>query len=169
MRTLWQLYSHSQALEGLRPSAQLGIAYRWVAQDLDLAASALGNHVKGEFEKRRRQAEKKLNPPSTGTKGKGRTHSPYRPLGDDRVGEIWIETVAEIIEDKLVFHMDGAEKPKPGSQPARWRIEKPKTGDRSIDSSASTGARTTYDEHGRRRAAWDADGRRVFFWKPRGA
>lgn len=163
--TLWQLYSHSQALEGLRPSAQLGVAYRWVAQDLDLAAAALGHHVKDEFEKRRRQEEKKQNPPSKGTKGKGKSHSPYRPLGEERIGEIWIETVADITLDKIVFHINSPDKPAPGQSPARWRIEKPKTGDEKIDSGAHKGARTTFDEHGRRRAAWDASGRQVYSWK----
>lgn len=155
-------------LEGQRPSAQLGIAYRWVAQDLDLAAAALGSHVKGEFEKRRRMEERKLNPPSTGGTGKRAKHSPYRPLGEDRIEEIWIETVADITQDKIVFHMNAPEKLKTGDKPVRWRIEKPKTGDKTLDESAHKGARTSYDEHGRRRAAWDKDGRRVFFWKPQG-
>lgn len=141
-----------------------------MAQDLDLAAAALGSHVKGEFEKRRKGGEKKLNPPSAGAKGKAKAkHSPYRPLGEDRLQEIWIETVADIIEDKLVFHMDAPEKPKNGDKPARWRIEKPKTGDKTLDDSAHKGVRTSFDEHGRRRAAWDASGHRVFFWKPQGA
>lgn len=125
--------------------------------------------MKDEFEKRRRQEEKKQNPPSTRAKGKGKSHSPYRPLGEERIGEIWIETVADITLDKIVFHLDAPEKPKAGDKPARWRIEKPRTGDKKVDASAHQGARVTFDEHGRRRAAWDEAGRRVFFWKPEGA
>lgn len=122
--------------------------------------------MKSEFEKRRRDAEKKLNPPASGGKGKSKATSPYRPVSDERVGEIWIETVAEITEDKLVFHVNGPDKPAPGESPKRWRIEKPVTGIKKIDAGAHVGARTTFDEHGRRRAAWDATGRQVYAWKP---
>lgn len=65
-----------------------------------------------------------------------------------------------------MFHINGPDKPPPGEQPARWRIEKPVTGEPDTDRGAHRGARTTFDEHGRRRAAWDASGRQVFAWKP---
>jgi len=165
-RTLWAHYSHWQAVDGLRPSVQLGLGYPWVAQDLDLAAAALGNHVKSEFEKRRREAEQKLNPKPASTDGKRKRSSPYKPLEESRVGEIWYETVSLITEDKIVIYMDGSDKRAPGVKAPRWRIEKPRTGDEEIDGHATKGARTTFDEHGRRRAAWDASGRLVFSWKP---
>lgn len=121
--------------------------------------------MKSEFEKRRREAEQKLNPKPSG-KGKNRTSAPYRPLGEERIAEIWYETVSHITEDKIVFHIDGSDKLAPGASPVRWRIEKPKTGDKTIDAGAHKGKRVVIDEHGRRRSAWDASGRQVFSWKP---
>lgn len=121
--------------------------------------------MKSEFEKRRRDADKQQNPTPSSSKRKGAPSKPYKPLSDERIAEIWLETVSEITEDKLVFHINSPDKPAPGESPARWRIEKPKTGDEKIDSGAHKGARTTFDEHGRRRAAWDATGRQVYAWK----
>lgn len=126
----------------------------------------MGNHVKSEVEKRRKAAEEELNPKPKGDKTKKRTASPYRPLGEERSGELWYETIMLITEDRIVFHINGPDKPAPGGKHARWRIEKPVTGDPNVDAGAHRGARTTFDEHGRRRAAWDATGRQVFSWKP---
>lgn len=140
-----------------------------MAQDLDLACNALGSHVKAEFDARRKAEEKKLNPESGGGKSRHKTARKWRPVGEVRIDELWTEVVSEIIEGKLVFHVDGADKREQGQPPVRWRVVKPVTGDPKIDESASKGERTTFDQHGRRRAAWDSSGRRVFFWKPAGA
>lgn len=163
-RRLWALYSIWQG-GGPKPSRQLGITYPWVAVDLDTAAHALGTHIEAEGEKARRAEEKALNPkPSSGGGGRGSRRSApreHRSLTDERRREIWAEVVARIVDNKLVWH------DTPSGESGRWRTEKPVTGDRLVDEVQHKGARTVYDGQGRKRAEFDASGKRTFFWKPK--
>ena len=130
--------------------------------DLDTAARALGTHIESEVEKQRRAEEKALNPKRTGggKKSKGSTRE-YVALTEERRREIWVELVAKIIDDKLVFHI------APGKgKTGRRRVEKRATGDKAIDANPNKGARTVYDAEGRRRAEFDASGKRTFHWDP---
>jgi len=134
--------------------------------DVDTAAHVLGQHVEAEVDKKRRDEEKALNPKparSTGRRSSSSTSREYRHLSDDRRREIWVEVVARVVDGTLVWH-----DAPPSGETGRWRTEKPITGNRLIDEVQHKGARVVYDGQGRRRAEFDADGQRVFFWKPEG-
>lgn len=129
--------------------------------DLDTAAEALGRHVEAEADKKCRAEEKALNPEErpTGKKYRPRKHV---PLPDERRREIWVEVTARIVERRLVWHG-----PAPKGETGRWRTEKPITGDKQIDEVEHKGARTVLDASGRRRAEFDAAGRRTYYWTPK--
>lgn len=162
-RRLWPLYSTWQS-GGPKPSDQLGITYPWVAIDLDTAAHALGKHIEAEADKARRAEEKALNPKPSGGGGKwskGAGPREHKSLPEERRREIWLEVVARIVDDRLVWYHAGE------GDTGRWRTEKPITGDPKIDQVQLSGARVVYDGQGRRRAEFDAGGKRTFFWKPK--
>lgn len=129
--------------------------------DIDTAAEALGRHVEAEADKRCRAEEKALNDDGSQPTGKRYKPKKYRALPDERRREIWAEVVARVVERKLVFHG-----PAPAGETGRWRTEKPITGDKAVDESELRGARVVYDASGRRRAEFDASGRRIYHWKP---
>lgn len=135
-----------------------------MAIDLDTAAHALGKHIEAAADKKCRAEEKDLNPKPARSSGKRSKSSPPREhvaLSDERRQEIWSEVVTRVVDGKLVWHyaMSG--------ETGRWRTEKPVTGDKLIDEVRDKGARVTYDGDGRKRAEFDAGGKRIFFWKPK--
>lgn len=168
-RRLWALFLAWEG-GGPRPSEQLGIQYPWVALDLDTAAHALGHHVEAEVDKRRREEEKALNPdPPPGTRRSKSAPRKHRPLPEERRSEIWSEVTARVVERKLVWHLDSLDgETTPKGTPVRWRVEKPVTGDKTIDDVRDKGMRKLMDQHGRVRAEFDEGGTRIFHWKPKG-
>lgn len=95
--------------------------------------------------------------------GKGRRSKPakHKSLPDERRREIWGEVISRIVERRLVWYST------PTGESGRWRTEKPITGDKQIDEVEHKGARVIYDGAGRKRAEFDAGGKRIYFWRPK--
>lgn len=171
-QALWGLYRISRD-GSRRPSELLDVHYPWVAADLDAAVSMLASHVEAEFHRRRDAADKENRPKEpASSKGRRGPKAGYKPLPEWRVDEIWVETVSDVVEDRLIFHLDsldGKQAAKKGSRPLRWRVEKLRTGDPALDERRDAGARVLFDEHGRKRAIFNAVGKRTYHWSPAGA
>lgn len=103
-------------------------------------------------------------------------HREYRELEDWQVQEVWAQTVGSIVDDTIVTFEDGIRSPDNpdkfagleyiAQKPIRWRVEKTITGNAMIDRSPGKGARIKYDELGRKRLEYDADGKLIFRWTP---
>lgn len=137
-----------------------------MAVDIDTAAHTLGRHVESEYQKRCREETRSKSKPT------GDSPKPLRPgrsanqsrkhyeMTDERRSEIWSETVSRIVDGKIVFYYT------PRGKTGRWRVEKIVTGDKVIDSNQAKGARTVFDDEGRKRAQFDASNKQIFSWTP---
>lgn len=163
----------TQEQTGLRPSEQLGIEYRWVALDLDESCKILGSRVESEFKRRAGELAEAKNP----KRPKGsKVQRDYVPVEDWEMQEVWAQTVGKIVDDVIVFFEDGTRSPdNPDpmagleyikTTPIRWRTEKPITGNPVTDRSPGKGARSKFDELGRKRLEADRDGKIIFRWSP---
>lgn len=136
----------------------------------------MGLKVDAEFRTRLEELGESKNPKTQSTGKPSKTTREYQPTEDWEAQEVWAQAVGRVVDDVVVFFEDGRRSPDNPDpleglayikgKPIRWRTEKPITGNAAIDRSPGKGARTKFDELGRKRLEYDTNGKLIYRWAP---
>lgn len=90
--------------------------------------------------------------------------SKHKKITDEQRQQAYQKVVGEIVFDQVVLFVPNTQSKDAvaGQTPPMWRVEKPITGDKFLDGNAHKGARTVYDEHGRKVSEFDSDGKKIW-------